>query len=367
MIVGQVFAVLCGALLVFSTLSSAVRTVIVPRGEQSHLNRLIFGVTQIVFATIARRRAAWVDQDRMLARFAPAALMLLPVVWSTGVVAGFTGIYWGVNPSMGWRDALLFSGSSMTTLGFRSTSSTLAMLFAIAEAVIGLGIVALMISFLPTMYAAFSHRETAVYRMAIRTGGVGDSTSHAALFVRWWTVGAFDRFEELWDEWELWFVELEETHTTFPALNFFRSPEADRSWITAAGMALDIAALHMSVINTAREPNAALMLRTGYLSLRHVAKYFGITYDPDPAPDRPISITEDEFNAFYDEVAGAGVPVRQDRDLAWRDYAGWRVNYDEVLLALCALTIAPESPWSSDRVPYHLERRALTPFRRRSK
>jgi hypothetical protein len=38
-----------------------------------------------------------------------------------------------------------------------------------------------------------------------------------------------------------------------------------------------------------------------------------------------------------------------DRDAAWRDFAGWRVNYDTVLLALAAMTMAPYAPWSSDR------------------
>jgi hypothetical protein len=33
------------------------------------------------------------------------------------------------------------------------------------------------------------------------------------------------------------------------------------------------------------------------------------------------------------------------------NFAGWRVNYDTVLLALCALTMAPDAPWSSDRAP----------------
>jgi hypothetical protein len=37
--------------------------------------------------------------------------------------------------------------------------------------------------------------------------------------------------------------------------------------------------------------------------------------------------------------------------LAWRDLAGWRVNYDTVLLALCSITMAPPAPWSSDRAP----------------
>lgn len=45
----------------------------------------------------------------------------------------------------------------------------------------------------------------------------------------------------------------------------------------------------------------------------------------------------------------AGVPLKADRDQAWRDFAGWRVNYDKVLLATCDLTTAPTAPWSADR------------------
>jgi hypothetical protein len=43
------------------------------------------------------------------------------------------------------------------------------------------------------------------------------------------------------------------------------------------------------------------------------------------------------------------LPVTADRDAAWRGFVGWRVNYDTVLLALAALTMAPPAPWSSDR------------------
>ncbi len=45
-----------------------------------------------------------------------------------------------------------------------------------------------------------------------------------------------------------------------------------------------------------------------------------------------------------------GLPIKADLDQAWRDFAGWRVNYDEPLLRLCALVSAPSAPWSSDRV-----------------
>ena len=40
-----------------------------------------------------------------------------------------------------------------------------------------------------------------------------------------------------------------------------------------------------------------------------------------------------------------------DRDQAWRDFAGWRVNYDQTLLALAVLLDVPYAPWTADRSP----------------
>ena len=76
---------------------------------------------------------------------------------------------------------------------------------------------------------------------------------------------------------------------------------------------------------------------------------FGIRYDPDPRPDNPISILRSEFDDAVKRLEDAGLPVKADRDQAWRDFAGWRVNYDEPLLALAALMMAPHAQWSSDR------------------
>jgi hypothetical protein len=62
-------------------------------------------------------------------------------------------------------------------------------------------------------------------------------------------------------------------------------------------------------------------------------------------------------------LEGAGVPIKSDRDQAWRDFAGWRVNYDDVLLGLALLTAAPVAMWSSDRSP--TRRTALSLTRRK--
>jgi len=66
-------------------------------------------------------------------------------------------------------------------------------------------------------------------------------------------------------------------------------------------------------------------------------------------------VAREEYDAVYDRLAAAGMDLNPDRDQAWRDFAGWRVNYDVVLIALCALVMAPYAPWSSDR--------SVAPFR----
>ncbi|HEX4820578.1 MAG TPA: hypothetical protein VFV00_10250, partial [Acidimicrobiales bacterium] len=78
----------------------------------------------------------------------------------------------------------------------------------------------------------------------------------------------------------------------------------------------------------------------------------------------PISIDRSEFEAAYAELAAAGVPLRPDRDQCWRDFRGWRVNYDTVLLALAGLVAAPYAPWSSDRSPRYHRPPLMRPRRR---
>jgi hypothetical protein len=91
------------------------------------------------------------------------------------------------------------------------------------------------------------------------------------------------------------------------------------------------------------------MIRAGYEALRDIADFYSIPYDVDPAPDDPISVARDEFLVVYESLAATGVPVRPDRDAAWRAFQGWRVNYDSALVGLAGLTMAPYAAWISDR------------------
>lgn len=348
MAVVRVLIAIAGGLLALGTLGSAVRTVVVPRGESTVIARMVVFPLRALFWFVANRFRDPVMQDSIKARFAPSALILFPLVWAFNVALGCSAIFWalGVEP---FRDAFILSGSSLVTLGFRSTEDLPTLELAIVEGLVGLGLVALLISFLPTIYGAFSRRETAVAKLHLRSTDANDVASAPTLLIRRHLINSLDEFTPMWTEWEDWFVEVEETHTSFPILVFFRSPVPERSWVASAGIALDASALYNSVLDIPNQPRGQLMIRTGTLSLRRICDFFSLGYDSDPNPGDAISITRAEFDEVVDQLAAAGMPVKSDRDQAWRDYAGWRVNYDRPLLALAELVDAPASPWVTDR------------------
>ena len=328
-----------------STFMSAIKLVVVPKGTSQKITRTVFTMVRGCMNIYARPSLPWLKRDHRLALYAPLALVLMPIAWVSLIILGFAGMHWALDPnSVG--DAFYVSGSSMLTLGVMFRKNGPAALFSFSQAAIGLIVVALLISYLPAIYAAFTKREVLVGLLESRAGM---PPSPVTMLVRFNLVGGLDQLPAFFSRWEDWFVEVEESHTNFAALNFFRSPRPDRSWITAAGCVLDTAALSHSVLDGQRSAEAALCLRAGFLSLRRIADYFMIPHNDDPKPTDPISISRREFDLMYFELEAAGLPLKPDHDRAWADFCGWRVNYDTTLVRLATVVSAPPAHWSSDR------------------
>ena len=346
----DVVGVVVGAVVVVLTVLSAIATVVVPRGEPVRLTNAVFRVSRKLFELRSDvLRHDYERRDRAMSKFAPVTLIGLAFVWLTAVLLGFTGIFHGFADGVGWAYAFEASGSSLMTLGFVAVDGVDLHIVAFAEAGLGLLLLALLITYLPTMYAAFSRREALVTRTSI---SAGTPPTPWALIERYHRIAGFDRLEaQLWTPWTGGFVDIEESHTSLSALALFRSPQPHRSWITAAGCILDTAALLQSSVEGYDDSRAQLTMRAGFLSLRAIADHHGVAHDPDPSPDDPISITRDEWEQVLDDLAAIGVPIVADRDEAWRAFRGWRVNYDAVLLGLAEFTMAPYAPWSADRSP----------------
>lgn len=353
--VWHVLAVLAGAALVVGTVLSAVRSTVLPRSAHHGLSRLTLRATRRGLGLWVGRSASYERRDAVMALLGPLALLNLLGAWLTLTLAGFSLVYLGAGLGSVSRSVEL-SGSSVFTLGTTSARRLGIDLLTYLEAGIGLLLVTLLITYLPTIYGAFSRRENGVNLLRVRAG---DPPQAATLLVRYWLIEeAPRRLSDLWQTWEGWFADVEETHTTFAVLPFFRSPRPEQSWITAAGTILDSAAMWMAAVAHARDPDAALCLRSGYLTLRRLAALFGIPFDDEPSPEDPVSVTRDEWEAAVDRLGQAGLPLRGDRDEMWNDFRGWRVNYDTVLLSLARILEArPDVPWISDRSPVWLGRR----------
>ena len=343
----HVLAFLSGFLIVVLTLFSALSTFVLPRAARSQLNRIVFGTLRRVINIILRFAKTYKRRDAIMAYYAPIGLMLLVPTWYALILLGYSAMYW----ALGVGDAFTvfhLSGSSLFTLGFDSSPKFWTSFLVFSEAMLGLILVALLIAYLPTMYSAFSRREQAVNMLGVRAGTPPSALEMLQRFNR---IHGLDKLADYWKNWEAWFADIEESHTTLPALTFFRSPRSDDSWITAAGIVLDAASLTLSAIDIPSEASAALCIRAGFLALRRIANYYDIPNPQDPHyPEDPISISREEFETVLEQLSHAGLPVKTDHEKAWHDFSGWRVNYDRVLVSLCALVMAPHAVWSSDRV-----------------
>jgi hypothetical protein len=342
----RIISVLIGVGLVVAAVTSAVKTVVIPRHASSAITRTVFTVLKRAYDLVTPASMSFERRDRVLATYAPLGMLGLLVAWIGLTFLGYAAIFWGLDGGTSATVAIELSGSSLLTLGFLRPSTFWLMMVSFTEAALGLFLVALLITYLPSINAAFSRRERGVTALAVRAG---EPPSGVEMVQRFWRLERMSELHEVWVEWERWFVDVEETHASFSALAFFRSPQTDHSWVTAAGAVLDGAALTISSIDVLHDVQADICIRAGYLSLRRIAGGFGIGFDAEPAPDAPISITRQEWDDAMDDLASAGVPIKPDRDEAWRSFSGWRVNYDTVLLELAELTDAPYAMWSSDR------------------
>ena len=334
-----------GLVLLLIVVDSAMRTFVLPRGVATPLTRIVFTSLRAAFDLMARFRRTYDGRDAVMALYAPMGLFVLPLVWLLLVIGAFTAMFHALGVS-GFERAFEMSGSSMFTLGFVRPPDLATTTLAFAEAAAGLALLALLIAYLPTIYGAFSRREVLVAQLAARST---EPPSGVSVLVRAQEMERFELLADLWVPWQAWFAELEETHTSLGVLSFFRSPRAHRSWVTSCGAVLDAASLRLAAVDLPFDPQAGLCVRAGFVALDAVAEYFNLAHDPAPAPTDPISISRDEFEEACDRLAEAGIAVRADRDQAWADFNGWRVNYDQALLGLAGLLMVPYAPWSSDR------------------
>ncbi|HMD47341.1 MAG TPA: hypothetical protein VKG43_14335 [Acidimicrobiales bacterium] len=357
-------SVVAGLLVIGAVLGSALQTVVLPRLGFTRISQFVFG---LVHRLMVHRVGSKRRQEARLSLFAPVALVSLPLAWILLVTLGFALIYWGLNAGSG-AYAIDVSGSSLLTLGFTKPSNQGLVWITFVEATIGLGLVALLISYLPVIYGAYNVRERG---MKVLRPFAGTPPSAIDFLQRLEVSEAVDN-QDTWTRISGWLVDLEESHTSFPALTYFPNQSSDQSWVATAGAAMEAAALVLSVGDAASvraDPGPVLVMTYGCPALANVARAAGlpvaeaefvtdlITKLDEPPP--PISVTRQEFEETLPTLSSLGLVHGSDPEMAWRRYAWLRSNFDKPLRGLAGLTGAPPAPRTTDR-PARVGRPRLT-------
>lgn len=339
-----------GLTLVIVTLLSAVRTVVIPHGDSVRLTRSVFRVARKLASIYGK-----IDHDPKREHSAvqvaiASGLLALPAIWLFIALNGYLLMFKALGTER-WRDAYELAGSSMFTLGSARPDDLARMTLGFTAAGLVISVLALLlVTYLPTIYSAYTARET--YLTSFETLA-GEPPNVSSMMIRAHQLGSLHRLSVLWEGARFWFADLRESHTALPAVAFLGSSRTDRNWVATVGTLLDSAAMMLAVLDVDVDADeaatAALCIRSGSLALRDIAEYLDIDVDHDPLPTDPISVDRSSFDTAYDQLVAAGVPVVK-RDAAWLNWAGWRVNYDKALVGLAAITVSPASRLASSAI-----------------
>jgi hypothetical protein len=291
-------AVIAGIFLLLAVLLDAFETIILPRraSRKYRITRLFFVSTWGPWRVVAHRIQDKRKREAWLSFFGPLSLPVLLAVWAAGLAVGYALLYYGIGSPFvptsalgvqhsGWRTDFYVSGTTLFTLGLGDVipAHSLARLLVILESGMGLGFLAVVIGYLPVLYAAFSGREVEI---ALLDARAGSPPSGVELLRRHAYAGGEDDLTKLMQQWERWAAELLESHISYPVLCYFRSQHDNQSWLSALVAVLDASALLIAGV----EGHCARQAELTYAICRHalvdVAQLFGLRPQPEQTQRR---------------------------------------------------------------------------------
>ena len=118
-------------------------------------------------------------RENYLSYFGPLSLLLLLTAWVTGLVAGFAMMQWGLQDRLNVAERaapfstyLYLSGTTFFTLGLGDVIplGRLGRELVVLEAGLGFAFLGGVVTYLPTIYQAFSRREVGISLLDARAG-----------------------------------------------------------------------------------------------------------------------------------------------------------------------------------------------------
>ncbi|MGD0909370.1 MAG: potassium channel family protein [Candidatus Acidiferrales bacterium] len=247
----KIFIAILGLMLLFVTLWESFETIILPRRVTRPLRlvRIFYRVTWTGWAAFNRLFHNKKLRDAHLSYYGPLSLLGLFAAWALSQVVAFAMLHWAAGSALNspgetpsFRNDLYFSGTTFFTLGLGDVTPRTSMerFITVIEGGTGFGFLGLMISYLPTLYGAFSQRELNISLLDARAGS---PPTAAELLRRHAHFADSEVLTPYLRDWETWAAQLMESHLSYPVLCYFRSQHDNQSWLAAFTAVLDVCAL----------------------------------------------------------------------------------------------------------------------------
>jgi len=317
------------------------------------ITRLFYTYTWRIWRAAACHLEVSKRRDWMLSWFGPLSSLGLFLLWALILIVSFGAIHGALGTPMntagarapGPFDYAYFSGVTFFTLGFGDLAPTgpVGRILAVAEAGLGFAFLAVVISYLPVFYQAFSSREIAISLLDARAGSPPRASS---LLIRLAPSKNFEALDRFLQEWERWAAQVLESHLSFPLLSYYRSQHDNQSWLAALTMILDASALVIAGVKGGDPYQAQLT----FAMARHAAVDIAQVFRARPSGPEVDRLPPEALASLLNVLRLAGLDVREPSAVEPK-LAELRSLYEPFVAALSAYLLLPLPPIWAEAAP----------------
>jgi hypothetical protein len=287
-------------------------------------------------------------REVFLGTYGALIVIVLLIAWVAGLVVGYGLLLDALRAQLrpepeSFGTSLYIAGTSLLTLGFGDFVATggLARLVALVAAATGLGLFALCITLLFTLYGSFQRREVAV---VVLEAGAGAPPSGVTLLETYAVAGILDDLPGVFRDWQSWAAEVLDSHLAYPVLAYFRSSHDNDSWISSLGAVMDASTLVLTTIKDGPKGWAKLSRSVGGHCFEDLVAYFDLPTEPE------VGVERAEFDEARRRLERAGF-ILEDADRSWDNFVRLRLEYAGRVNALARYWATPPAQWIGDRSP----------------
>lgn len=334
-----------GFLIVVTVLWEAFESVVLPRrvARRWRVTVLFYRVTWSPWRSLAHVIKRTRLRETFLSFYGPLSLLFLFMFWAASLIVGFGLLYRSAAIAnaipQSFATCAYLSGTTFFTLGLGDVvpHAGVERFLAVIESGLGFGFLALVLSYLPVIYQAFSRREVNIVLLDARAGS---PPTACELLRRHTGPGGVEALDQVLHAWERSAADILESHVSYPAVCYFRSQHNNESWLAAFTAILDATALMLTVV----EDMASRQARLTFAICRHTVVDLAQLFNLRPQREHADRLPASELQRLRTSLTQAGVQLRDDEAAAAK-LVKLREMYEPYLGALSDFLYMELPPW----------------------